>query len=341
MEYTREFTNGTKGADVKAFQTNLLTLGYKLPKYGADGVYGSETEAAAKTCCKDRHWDYCSWGPCPIWLQEWVEEEAVITPPATDVWLPKGRGMFIQSMNALPDLVDLTKIVQHVGLSHVIIQSHWQYPDASKKSTVYNWPDNFASLTQSYGCTARAKALIEGMLALGVTVIPFSYPVPTKSPDEVVDVLGKYAAAWKSPTVLIDPEVEWKSSSGAYADEALTLSSKMAAAFPSWGMTSYGAPWYHRSFPFSSFKTAAYGIPQTYGVTSFGTKESYQRAWDEWMGYGFKYLVGAYGTYEKTDSELRQLLNVVASMAPPATIGWKWETTSDPEWEHIVNYLPK
>ena len=48
MEYTRDFKYGTKGADVLAFQTNLLRLGYKLPKFGADRYYGKESEDAAK-----------------------------------------------------------------------------------------------------------------------------------------------------------------------------------------------------------------------------------------------------------------------------------------------------
>ena len=39
---------GMKGADVKALQGLLLQLGYKLPKYGADGDYGAETETAVK-----------------------------------------------------------------------------------------------------------------------------------------------------------------------------------------------------------------------------------------------------------------------------------------------------
>lgn len=39
---------GNKGAVVKAMQMQLLVLGYKLPKYGADGDFGSETEAAVK-----------------------------------------------------------------------------------------------------------------------------------------------------------------------------------------------------------------------------------------------------------------------------------------------------
>ena len=44
---------GDKGAEVKDLQKKLLSLGYKLPKYGADGDFGSETEAAVKQFQKD------------------------------------------------------------------------------------------------------------------------------------------------------------------------------------------------------------------------------------------------------------------------------------------------
>jgi len=37
---------GDKGTQVKKIQEMLLALGYSLPKYGADGAFGSETEAA-------------------------------------------------------------------------------------------------------------------------------------------------------------------------------------------------------------------------------------------------------------------------------------------------------
>ena len=40
--------NGSKGTDVKAMQEFLLQLEYSLPKYGADGEFGSETEKALK-----------------------------------------------------------------------------------------------------------------------------------------------------------------------------------------------------------------------------------------------------------------------------------------------------
>mgnify|MGYP002525210335 CR=1 FL=1 len=39
---------GSKGNYVVILQKKLLTLGYKLPKYGSDGSFGSETEAAVK-----------------------------------------------------------------------------------------------------------------------------------------------------------------------------------------------------------------------------------------------------------------------------------------------------
>ena len=39
---------GSKGTDVKMLQEFLLQLGYALPRYGADGEFGSETETALK-----------------------------------------------------------------------------------------------------------------------------------------------------------------------------------------------------------------------------------------------------------------------------------------------------
>lgn len=37
---------GCKGAQVKLLQQNLISLGYVIPRYGADGDYGSETRSA-------------------------------------------------------------------------------------------------------------------------------------------------------------------------------------------------------------------------------------------------------------------------------------------------------
>ena len=44
----RDLKKGCKGDDVRELQTDLVKLGYKLPKYGADGDFGGETEKAVK-----------------------------------------------------------------------------------------------------------------------------------------------------------------------------------------------------------------------------------------------------------------------------------------------------
>ena len=51
----RELFDGCIGEDVKILQENLLKLGYKLPKYGADGEFGLETESAVKAFQKDNN----------------------------------------------------------------------------------------------------------------------------------------------------------------------------------------------------------------------------------------------------------------------------------------------
>lgn len=44
----RTLKKGIEGADVEELQEKLIALGYKLPKYGADGDFGTETENAVK-----------------------------------------------------------------------------------------------------------------------------------------------------------------------------------------------------------------------------------------------------------------------------------------------------
>ena len=50
---SRQLVKGTTGADVRAMQELLMQLGYKLPRYGADGNFGSETLAALKSFQQD------------------------------------------------------------------------------------------------------------------------------------------------------------------------------------------------------------------------------------------------------------------------------------------------
>lgn len=49
----RDLKKGCEGDDVKELQNDLLKLGYSLPKYGADGDFGSETVKAVKAFQKE------------------------------------------------------------------------------------------------------------------------------------------------------------------------------------------------------------------------------------------------------------------------------------------------
>lgn len=49
--------NGSKGNFVRMAQEKLLQKGYKLPKFGADGIFGDETEKAIKQLQGDVHID--------------------------------------------------------------------------------------------------------------------------------------------------------------------------------------------------------------------------------------------------------------------------------------------
>ncbi|HMM01131.1 MAG TPA: peptidoglycan-binding protein [Bacilli bacterium] len=62
VDYTNEgsetvmatLRKGDKGEEVRVLQSKLLALGYNLPKYGADGSYGSETTAAVMAFQTDK-----------------------------------------------------------------------------------------------------------------------------------------------------------------------------------------------------------------------------------------------------------------------------------------------
>jgi N-acetyl-anhydromuramyl-L-alanine amidase AmpD len=45
---------GSKGTAVTNLQKRLVALGYKLPRYGADGVFGSETDTAVRAFQRDK-----------------------------------------------------------------------------------------------------------------------------------------------------------------------------------------------------------------------------------------------------------------------------------------------
>ncbi len=53
VDTVRLLQDGSRGNDVKQLQQALIDLGYNLSKYGADGIFGDETEAAVRAFQRD------------------------------------------------------------------------------------------------------------------------------------------------------------------------------------------------------------------------------------------------------------------------------------------------
>ena len=74
-----------KGALVTALQQGLIKLGYKMPKFGADGSFGAETEAAVKQFQKDFKqpedgaWD----SACQAMLEDALDDLTPVEEPVT------------------------------------------------------------------------------------------------------------------------------------------------------------------------------------------------------------------------------------------------------------------
>ena len=81
---------GSKGEAVKKLQQRLMELGYKLPRFGADGDYGNETVAAVKAFQQD--WGLKVDGIAGPETQK-IMETAVAKEPAKKTYKVTGGGL--------------------------------------------------------------------------------------------------------------------------------------------------------------------------------------------------------------------------------------------------------
>lgn len=86
---------GDKGDNVKQAQNMLLALGYNLPKYGADGSFGNETDTAVRAFQRDEGLDVDGVIGAKTWaaLDKAInspEDEEQTDPPATFTVIIRG-----------------------------------------------------------------------------------------------------------------------------------------------------------------------------------------------------------------------------------------------------------
>ncbi|HYR12022.1 MAG TPA: hypothetical protein VEQ60_29830, partial [Longimicrobium sp.] len=139
--------------------------------------------------------------------------------------------------------------------------------------------------------------------------------------------------------VIIDVEAAWKWPAGNAARQAERREQArvlMAALLPaahdaglSVGFTSYGAPWFHRRFPWEQFTGADFSLPQIYDAENTADLATFAPRCDrEWRAYGFRALMPISNAYNKSAEQMRQLLQ--HTPVTEGAISWWWWHAAGP-----------
>lgn len=148
--------------------------------------------------------------------------------------------------------------------------------------------------------------------------------------------------------VIIDVEAHWKWPAGNAARQAerrAQATALMDALLPaahaaglSVGFTSYGAPWFHRRFPWEQFTRADFSLPQIYdGDNNQDVPAFAPRCDREWRAYGFRGVMPISNAYSKTAAQMRLLLQHTP-VTDGAVSWWWWHAASRARWAVIRDY---
>ncbi len=177
----------------------------------------------------------------------------------------------------------------------------------------------------------------------GIRVIPWAYVIPGLDQSaQAANLLSATANLCGHSAAILDVEAEWYGKSD---DEAKRLGSMCTSKALHPILTSYGAPWFHRTFPWKGFAEATFwGMPQVYdgGKTSQGVDYP-KRGVQAWADLGFEDritpLSRAYPAEGRPYYGAREMLALAqATPLPAGSIGW-WDwnalAATPSRWEAI------
>lgn len=316
----RDYKYGMKGAHIVSLQESLVFAGYELI---IDGDFGAETKQAIEQFEADYARDGTMSFAVDIrsltMLFNQVHVEPGPTPPPPPVSRsPEGKGMFIRSLVGTGSVENMKAYIIERGIRWIAVQRIWQYPDESK---LYN-ADQWAAYKEAWEET-------------GCDLWIWGWAIPGKT-DEYLEVISTTAAEWGAVGIIIDAEAPWYGEE----EEATILIDKMAATGLPIGITSYGAPWFHTSFPFAEFSKAAFGVPQIYDSDNSMPDDYPTRSVDTWLGLGYVHVVPASSAYGKTGAQMTDLLSRTPT-PDDAITWWDWynANAAPGRWDAIGEYV--
>lgn len=218
----------------------------------------------------------------------------------------------------LEAMVDKAKAT---GISWICVLLGW-YPTESK--------DSYPNGTRNH---SRIEAARDRFHAAGIEVWAWGWPSPKWATPFLVNVVQK-AQAIGLDGVILDPESDYYGKATEAAD--LMKRARKSAPKLAIGVSSYGAPWYHGSFPFTTFaQYADFGVPQVYDLNDKMGPEYQKKGVEAWQALGFTKVIPSLTTAKSSAAELEQEWGQTP-MPLGAVIVWEWSRTQPGEWAQLA-----
>ena len=215
---------------------------------------------APDTICPDvNHWTIRL-------LSRWLSASELSTPEPTAVVLgevrelpvrplPQGRGMFVGAWGAFKSEAQVEAMVRDSGIDYLLILGPW-HNGPGKRNKYWNTGE-------------KARKKVEAAKRGGAKIHVWGWPHPATQ-VQFVDELAQFSDEHAAISVCMDPEKLY------YGEpKAMVALIRLACAVfhgrgQALGVSSYGATWYHRTFPWAQMAgqhtgdRPDYAIPQVY-----------------------------------------------------------------------------
>lgn len=313
---------GERGDSIKALQAGLVRWGYEI---AVDGIFGRDTKDAVERFEIDH--GYHETLSLAVDLRTLVlllgEAELQPAPPLGQPvgqpggLLPQGKGMFLRNLTHAGSVADMKRTIEQRGLRWICVQRLWQYEDG--RDIWYNsksWRD-------------YSRAWLETGCALWI----WGWPVPSGI-DRFVKAMKDTAASWGAVGIVIDAEKPWL---GKKRDATHLVNEMRKLGLPL-GLTSYGAPWSFKTFPFAELSAVDFGMPQIYDANDNMPSDYPERSVAEWQKLGYPRVVPV-SSANKSPDRMRSLL-ACTPVPDGAITWWDWYNASQGKgrWDVIGQY---
>ena len=239
------------------------------------------------------------------------------------VELPRGKGMFVRSIIHTGSPEQMIAKMKKAGLTWVCFQVIWQYEDKAKPSRI----TDIKSL----------KPYADAVHAEDFQFSLWGYPVPNKE-GEYVKAMTEAIDLCGATSVIVDAEAPYYRTKGAGSKLMAMMTEVCLPRRVALGFSSFGAPWFHKTFPWEEFNTADFAVNQSYDADNNLGSDYPRKSQDSYEDLGFTNLIPGSGAWDKTEAQMDALLSNTPT-PNGAIIWWDWyNANSSKLWGPVRRY---